>query len=127
MTIHVNWGTADQRALHLTFERGWTWDDLQTAIAQADTFIVAAEHTVHLIIDIRHSGGLPRDFLSGAGELFAQGDARSNEGQRIVVGAGMMIRAAYKSVMALYGAQLAARPFVFASSLEDAHQMIATI
>ena len=40
---------------------------------------------VNLVIDIHDAGGIPGDFISRAGELFAQGDARSNEGQKIVI------------------------------------------
>ncbi len=123
MNIHVNWADDAQEIVHLTFERGWTWDHLKQAIEQADTLIDSVEHTVHLIIDIRN-GGIPKDFLAAAGDIFAQGEARANEGKRVVIGAGILIRAAYRSLQAVYGAKLADRPFVFAGSLDEARQVI---
>jgi hypothetical protein len=125
MHIHVDWANNACNIVHLTFERGWTWDDLKQAIQKVDTLIESVEHTVHLIIDIRN-GGIPSDFLAAAGDIFAQGEARANEGKRIVIGAGMLIRAAYHSLQAVYGSKLAERPFLFAGSMDEAHRLIAT-
>ena len=124
MKIIVAWGDSAQTSLLLRFQHGWTWTDLKQAGEQADSMIVSQPHTVHLIIDLRQAGGLPRDFLSAANELFARGEARSNEGLRIVVGAGLLLRTAYQSLMALYGRQLENRPFLFASSLDEAQTLI---
>lgn len=123
MPIDVKWANDAQNIVHLTFERGWTWEDLKQAIQQADKLIDSVEHTVHLLIDIRN-GGIPNDFLGAAGDIFAQGEARANEGKRIVIGAGMFIRAAYRSLQAVYGAKLADRPFHFAANAEEAHEII---
>ena len=123
MSIQVNWANDTQNIVHLTFERGWTWDDLKGAIHQADALIDSMEHTVHLIIDIRN-GGIPNDFLAAAGDIFAQGEARANEGKRVVIGAGILIRAAYRSLQAVYGAKLADRPFHFAGSVDEAYGII---
>ncbi len=124
MNILIDWHNNEQNAIHLRFERGWTWDHLQQAIRQADTMIESVPHTVHLIIDLRNGGGVPGDFMSVAGDIFAQGEARANEGQRVVVGAGMLLRAAYRGLLAVYGGQLAERPFLFAASLDEARQML---
>ena len=125
MHIHVQWADDAHNIVHLTFERGWTWDDLKAAIHQADALIDSVEHTVHLIIDIRN-GGIPNNFLAAAGDIFAQGEARANEGKRVVIGAGMLIRAAYRSLQAVYGAKLADRPFLFAGNMDEAQRLIAT-
>jgi hypothetical protein len=123
MQIEVKWDNETQAAIYMKFQRGWTWPDLHRAVDQADQLIVSVPHTVHLIIDIREAGGLPPDFMSAAGELFAQGDARPNEGRKIVVGAGAIIRAAYNGFTAVYGRQLQGRPFTFAGSLDEARAM----
>lgn len=123
MNIQVQWANDAHTIVHLTFEHGWTWDDLKAAIQQADALIDSVKHTVHLMIDIRN-GGIPNDFLAAAGDIFAQGEARANEGKRVVIGAGMLIRAAYRSLQAVYGAKLADRPFLFAGSVEEARALI---
>lgn len=125
MTIRVGWDNPEQTIVRMEFERGWAWDTLKTAIQRADDHITSVPHTVHLMIDISRAGGLPRDFMSAAGDLFAQGEARPNEGRKIVVGAGALIRAAYTGFQAVYGYRLENRPFQFAGSVDEARRILA--
>lgn len=122
MNISVAWSTPS--ALLLQFQPGWTWQDLYAAIQQADTYIASANHTVHLIIDISRAGRIPGDFLRVAGDVFASGSPRANEGRRIVVGAGALIRAGYNTLARVYGGELRARPFHFTNSLDEAHSLL---
>ncbi len=124
MAIQVQWANPKQTVIHLTLERGWTWDDLYEAIRQADGLITSVQHTVNMIIDIHKAGGLPRDFMKVAGDVFASGDPRSNEGQKIVVGANRLIQMAYGAFQKVYGHQLKDRPFRFAPTLDDAYAML---
>ena len=125
MQINVAWDNTDHRIVRIVFQRGWTWQDLHHAVQQADELIISKPHTVHLVIDIQDAGGIPGDFITRAGELFAQGDARSNEGQKIVIGAGALIRIAYKGFLTVYGNKLEGRPFAFADNLDAARAMLA--
>ena len=127
MNIAINWANGTHTVIQLTFQRGWTWADLEQALQQADTMIGSVEHTVHTVIDIRDSGGLPSDFMTVAGKLFAQGQPRANEGQRVVVGAGMIMRTAYRGLLNVYGAQLRTRPFQFTASIEEAESLLQTV
>src|SRR5690606_1256215 len=113
-----------QKTIHLQFEPGWAWDDLYLAISQADERIISVSHTVDLIIDIREAGGLPKDFMSAARDIFAQGEARPNEGARVVVGANWLIRTAYQGFLKIYGHKLENRPFLFAATLEEAQTLL---
>lgn len=122
MSIQVDW--LQPAIIHIRFQRGWSWQDLHKAIQQADTFIGSVSHTVHIIIDVSAGGRLPRDFIRAAGDIFAQGEARANEGQRVVVGANGLIRAAYGGLQRVYGHKLNGRPFLFASSVADAHMLL---
>ena len=124
MKINVAWDNNDHQIVRIVFQRGWTWQDLHDAVKQADKLITSESHTVNLVIDIHDAGGIPGDFISRAGELFAQGDARSNEGQKIVVGAGTLIRIAYKGFLKVYGSKLEGRPFIFADNLDTARAML---
>ena len=123
MSIAIHWHDAGQTIINLTIKHGWTWAQLQSAIEQADSMIASVSHRVHLIIDIRQSGRLPRDFMSVANQLLATGEARANEGLRVVVGASALMRAAYRSLLTVYGAQLQHRPFLFAADLDEAHRL----
>jgi hypothetical protein len=124
MSIAIQWHNPHRTAIHLELKRGWTWEELKDAIQEVDKMITSVEHAVHIIIDIRKAGSIPSDFMSMAGDIFASGDARSNEGKRVVIGAGSLIRIAYSGVLAIYGHKLASRPFHFASNLNEAYEMI---
>ncbi len=124
MSIEVGWDTPEQTIIHMRFLRGWTWDDVRAAVQQVDDYLVATPHTVHLLLDIREAGGLPRDFSGVIGELLKQGEARSNEGRRVVVGANFMLRTVFSSVQSLYGRQLKDRAFQFADTPEQAHKLL---
>ncbi len=124
MAIQVMWANPEQTCVRVTLQRGWTWNELHRAIQQADDLIVSVTHTVDLLIDIREAGGLPGDFMTRAGDIFAQGEARPNEGQKIVIGAGWLIRSAYTGFVKTFGSQLQGRPFRFAASLEEAQALL---
>lgn len=122
MNIAVSWHTPS--IVLLQFRPGWSWDDLYTAIKEADALISSADHTVHLVIDLSRAGRIPGDFLRVAGDVFASGEARANEGQRLVVGAGALIRAGYSTLAHVYGGSLRARPFRFVNSLAEAYALL---
>lgn len=124
MPISVGWHNSDHTIVTLKFQRGWSWSNLYAALQQADEFIGSVQHTVHLLIDLREGGRLPLDFMSVAGDLFSSGDARPNEGKRVVVGAGRLVRAAYGSLLRVYGSKLAERPIQFADTLEQAIELL---
>lgn len=124
MAITVNWADAEQSIINLEFQPGWTWDDLYVAIRQADALIISVDHTVHLLIDIRKAGGLPGDFMRVAGDIFDSGEARANEGQKVVVGAGRLLQMAYGAFLRVYGHRLKNRPFHFTGSLDEAYALL---
>lgn len=128
MSVAVDWVDARTRMLKLTFMPGWAWDDLYAALNQTDSLIAAAPHTVHVLIDIREAGRLPGDFMTVAGDLFAQGDPRPNEGYKIVLGAGRLMRVAYGAFLRVYGGRMEGRrPLQFVDDLDAAHQLIAQL
>lgn len=124
MGIQVSW--EDIHTILIQFQPGWKWDDLYAAVGEADEMIVKTPHRVNMVIDIQQAGGLPRDFLNVAGDLLNQGEARANEGQKIVVGANWLIRTAYQGFLKVYGHKVEGRPLRFASSLDEARSMLTT-
>lgn len=124
MSIRVNWLNPEKTAIHLAFQRGWKWNDVYAAISQADTLIGSVPQRVDLIIDVRNAGSIPTDFITVAGDVFSKGEARANEGRRIVVGAGWLMRAAYSTFLGVYSHKLQSRPFQFASSMQEAQSML---
>jgi hypothetical protein len=124
MSINVQWANDQQNMIHLELQRGWKWNELYTALEQVDDMIASVPQTVHLLIDIRKAGGIPADFMTVAGDMFSKGSARPNEGKKIVVGAGPLIRMAYSGFVSTFGSQLKNRPFLFASNMDEAEAML---
>jgi hypothetical protein len=123
MSIDVDWMDGTRQAVRLTFQPGWTWQGLYAAISAADGLIGSVTHPVDLLIDLRQAGRLPGDFMQMAGKVFASGEARSNEGRRIVVGAGPILRAAYGAFLKI-NRRAAKRSLIFAGSLADAQAVL---
>lgn len=126
MAIELQWIDQQQTLILLEFKRGWTWAELYDAVREADQQIGSVPHTVHLLLDLTNAGRPPFDFMQVAGELFASGDARHNEGLRIVVGANWLLRSAYNTLSKLYGSKLAERPILFADTLNEARALLRT-
>lgn len=124
MSINIVWANSEQTAIHIAFAPGWTWEHLKSAIQRADSMIASVEHTVHLLIDLSSAGGIPGDFMTMAGDILNGGAARVNEGAKVVVGAGRLIRMAYGGFLRVYGQQLKGRPFLFASDIDEAQAII---
>ena len=115
MNIDVEWDNREQTIIRILFRRGWQWAELEEAIRQAETYITSVPHTVHLLMDIQEAGGGPAGVITRAG---------SGLEQKVIVGAGMLIQAAYRAFLKVYGTQMAGRPFQFADSPEAARQML---
>lgn len=124
MSIRID--RLDKQTILITFEPGWAWDDLYTAVGQADQIIASADpaQAIDLLIDIRQAGGLPRDFLNVAGDLLNRGDARPNEGEKIIIGANWLLRTAYQGFLKVYGQRMAGRPLRFTSDRQEAQQIL---
>ncbi len=124
MGIHVNWYNPQQNIVHLRFSRGWKWSHFYDAVQQADGLISSVPHTTHLLIDLREAGGIPNDFMRVAGDLFSSGEARPNEGQRVIIGAGILLRMAYDGLTRVYGSKMQSRPVLFARDEPEALKLL---
>lgn len=124
MAIELQWMNPQQTLILMQFKRGWAWAELYDAVRDVDQRIGSVAHTVHVLLDLTHAGRLPLDFMQVAGELFASGDARPNEGLRIIVGANWLLRSAYNTLSKLYASKLAERPILFADNLDEAHVLL---
>jgi hypothetical protein len=116
--IDLRWADEAHTRIDISLRRGWNWNDLRQAVDAADTMIGSVSHTVNLLIDIREAGGLPKDFLQVAGDLLGGGDPRPNQGETRILGANWMLRAAYQTLLRLYGNDMQKRTLRFVDSAE---------
>ncbi len=123
MAIVTRWDNKKQTVVLLEFESEWNWQDLEEAVQKADQLIGSVEHVVDLIIDLEGTT-IPRDVLTAAKTLLATGEARPNEGARVVVGANGAIRTIYHTIQKTFNNAVEGREVLFAENMRDARAIL---
>ena len=123
MAIVTRWIDKKRTIILLEFESEWSWEDLEDAVQQADNLICSVENFVDLIIDLEGTS-IPKDIFSAAKTLLASGEARPNEGARVVVGANGALRTIYQTIHKTFNQAMDGREVLFADSLADARAII---
>lgn len=123
MAIVTRWDNKKQTVVLLEFESEWNWQELEEAVRKADQLIGSVEHFVDLIIDLE-GATIPRDVMTAAKTLLASGEARPNEGARVVVGANGAIRAIYQTVQKTFNSAVEGREVLFAPNMRDARAIL---
>ncbi len=123
MAIVTRWDNKQKSAIILEFESEWTRADLEAAVQTTDRLIGSVDRVVHLIIDLEGTS-IPSDILSLAKDLLSTGEARPNEGARVVVGANGAMRTAYQMLQKTLLSAVEGREVLFAASLADARAIL---
>ena len=123
MAIVTRWDNKKKTVILLEFESEWNWEELEGAVHTADQLIGSVEQFVDLIIDLEGTT-IPRDVLTAAKTLLASGDARPNEGARVVVGANGAIRTIYQTIQKTFNSAVEGREVLFAPNLADARAIV---
>jgi len=128
MGIVTRWDNSDKTAILLEFESEWSWENLQAALERADALLISVDHQVDIIIDMEGSN-VPKDFINAVRRLLhANGnEARSNEGNRIVVGASSAMRTVYTTVQKTFKGTFQGRELLFAADLDDARAILRSL
>jgi hypothetical protein len=122
MAIITRWDNKKNTIVLLEFETEWSWGELEEAVQKADALIGSVENFVDLIIDLEGSS-IPKDFVNAAKTLLASGEARPNEGARVVVGANGAMKTIYQAIQKTVNT-VEGREILFAPSLSDARAII---
>ena len=123
MAIVTRWDNKKKTVILLEFESEWTWEELEAAVHKADGLIGSVENFVDLIIDLEGTA-IPRDVLTAAKTLLASGEARPNEGARVVVGANGALKTIYQTLQKTFNNAVEGREVLFAPSLADARAIL---
>ena len=124
MAILTRWDNKGKTIILLEFESEWSWEDLEGAVSKSDRLIGSVPHMVDLIIDVGGAAFPLSEILSKSRALLAAGDARPNEGVRVVVGANGIMRTAYQTYHSTFQSAVQGREVLFADSLLDARAII---
>ncbi len=122
MAIITRWDNKKKSVVLLEFESEWSWGELEEAVQKADSLIGSVENFVDLIIDLEGTS-IPKDVVNAAKTLLASGEARPNEGARVVVGANGAMKTIYQAVQKTLN-NVSEREILFAPSIADARAII---
>lgn len=123
MAIATRWDNKKKTIVLLEFESEWSWRELEAAVQAADSLIGSVEHVVDLIIDLEGTT-IPKDILTAARTLLETGEARPNEGARVVVGANGALKTIYQTFQKSFNRAIEGREVLFAANLSDARAII---
>lgn len=123
MAIITRWDNKKKTVVLLEFESEWSWTELEEAVEKADALIGSVEHFVDLIIDLEGTS-IPKDIVNAAKTLLSSGEARPNEGARVVVGANGAMKTIYQTLQKTFNTAVQGREILFAPSLTDARAII---
>ncbi len=123
MAIVTRWDNKKKTVVLLEFESEWSWEELEEAVQRADALIGSVGHFVDLIIDLEGTV-IPKDVFSAAKTLLASGEARPNEGARVVVGANGAIKTIYQTIQKTFNNAVEGREILFAPNMSDARAII---
>jgi len=123
MAIITRWDNKKKTVVLLEFESEWSWTELEEAVQKADALIGSVDHFVDLIIDLEGTS-IPKDVLNAAKALLSSGEARPNEGARVVVGANGAMRTIYQTIQKTLNTAVEGREILFAPSITDARAII---
>ncbi len=123
MAIVTRWDNKKKSVILLEFESEWTWEELEAAVQKADGLIGSVEHYVDLIIDLEGTS-IPSNVLNAAKTLLASGEARPNEGARVVVGANGALKTIYQTIQKTFNSAVEGREVLFAPNIADARAIV---
>ena len=126
MAIVTRWDNKQKTIVLLEFESEWSWAELEAAVQAADSLIGSVEHYVDLIIDLEGTS-IPKDILTAAKTLLDAGEARPNEGARVVVGANGTLKTIYQAFQKTFNSAVDGREILFAPNLSDARAIIRSL
>jgi hypothetical protein len=64
MLIKIAWDDEAKTIVRYSFEKGWGWNDLNSAFAQAGELFSSVDHEVSVIMDFRDASLIPQNALS---------------------------------------------------------------
>lgn len=123
MSIKVLWDNPEKTIIRYAYDGRWSLDEFNDAYVEARKLLDTVDHLVDFIIDVRSSPLIPNGVLSrGRNVVLAP---HPNEGRTMIIGASSFVRAMADIFQKIYGVRGNRIPFLFATTLEDAHVRLA--
>ncbi|MCA9912945.1 MAG: hypothetical protein KC496_06335 [Anaerolineae bacterium] len=120
MAITVRWLNEDHNCLVVAYNDFWTLEEFKQTVDISYELMDSVTHTVHIIQDVSHMKGLPRNVLSLA--QYTEGRSHPRRGKTYLV--SLPMPAAILLDVAKLLAPHATRDFVHTSTLQEAIELL---
>lgn len=129
MTIELYWDNEAQTVILAEFKKGWTWDDLHTALSTIKRLSTDRNQVFGAIIDIRKGLSIPggsifnREALANFQKIMSLGDG--GKGPVVILGMNSMVKTIFDTVKRMDNN--ATSDVYFADTMQDAQQVIYSV
>ncbi|MEQ8676506.1 MAG: hypothetical protein RLP44_29510 [Aggregatilineales bacterium] len=120
MAINVGWDNDEQTVICYQFSGTWTWQDAEAALETSFSLTETVAHKVHVIVDMRHSKGLPDGIILKINKVLQI--APSNRGNIVIVGANSLMKTTLRMAGRIHKA--VANRIATAETFEDAYALL---
>ncbi|MFQ3566133.1 MAG: hypothetical protein SNJ59_03965 [Aggregatilineales bacterium] len=120
MPVNMLWDDAEKSILRFEYQGKWMWEEVESAMKQANAELTTVQHRVDTIHDLTGSSGLPSNALSHASSLSRHIPAQA--GISVVTGSSTLINTLLSVFSKVYP-QFGSR-YKNASTLEEAYALI---
>lgn len=121
MSVIVTWDNRNRNALRYIHYGNWTWNQLDDALEESHQKLRRVHETVHVIIDLRESGALPR--LPVMREKGTLSLGQSKDGLLILVGVNSLTWPYFDVLKRLYRNRRNREHVHFVDTLEEARAL----
>lgn len=124
MSITLTWDNVSKSALRYVHYGYWTWDDLNRAVDEAQYKFRHHRHTVHVIVDLRESAGLPEWPMIREKNRHVPGHGKDS--QIILVGSASLTWPYLDIMRKLFRSRRSSEHIHYVETLEDARRLVQT-
>lgn len=122
MPITVCWDDAERSVLRFDYVGRWTWEELYSAVTEANGLMDTVDHPVTHLIDLTQNGGVPSNLINHVQQLASL--THRNFEMTIIIGADRFIHMLGDLCFRLAGSRVDRSRYHWAESLDQARFMV---
>jgi hypothetical protein len=128
MPVKVIWDNDAKTIQRYVYEGRWTWDELYAALSEGQKMLDTVDHLVDGIVDLQGKSYVPSNALVHLKRVMELMSAHPNVSDiTVFLRAEAFVKALTEMLRKLYPSSANQIQFNYASTLEDAHALIAEL
>ena len=123
MNIVVDWDNEQKTIIRYFFSKGWNWDELREAFAQAYQLLETVDHRVNILMDFTTSSIFAPNGAINKARHVIDNPKHSNVGITILVGS-RFVSSIFQLMNRLLGATTSKWDVSFVNTIDEAYKVI---